>query len=385
MTQLTQHRLLTAGICASWAAISVAPILKYFSHTLAGVSIVLGIISIAIGVRWLEWHNRSRPQISSLWLGAVFVLLAAAFIILYPISLKHVLNIGSDREDALRIELTAIRNHEYPYAARTFLGNPPTPLPGSMLLAAPFWWIGHIAWQNFFWLFLFILFLLQFFHYRATGALFVTVFVLLSPGTLSDFTSGGDYLTNYYYVAIALVLFVASLERPFLIRILAALFLGLTLSSRIIYWFALIPLMALALQRTSRSRSWVMFITTLGAAAAITLPVFGSHPFQGLMQQLSQNAVKLRYIPSILHAELTLPLLAVSICCASFFIRMNLPRLFLILSSANLIVLAPFVATFALHSAKLGYSFFYLSVCSLSFSLWALTQFECKSKDLSTE
>lgn len=39
-------------------------------------------------------------------------------------------------------------------------------------------------------------------------------------------------------------------------------------------------------------------------------------------------------------------------------------------------MLAPFVPTFALHSYKLRYAFFYLSVSTLSFSLWALSRYE---------
>jgi hypothetical protein len=55
---------------------------------------------------------------------------------------------------------------------------------------------------------------------------------------------------------------------------------------------------------------------------------------------------------------------------------MNLPRLFLFFSVATFILLAPFVATFALYSDKLRYAFFYLSVSTLSFSLWALSRYE---------
>jgi hypothetical protein len=45
-------------------------------------------------------------------------------------------------------------------------------------------------------------------------------------------------------------------------------------------------------------------------------------------------------------------------------------------------MLAPFVVTFALHSDKLRYAFFYLSVSTLSFSLWALSRYEQKSPRL---
>jgi hypothetical protein len=371
------HRLLLIlSICLGWGLISLAPIWKYLSHPKAVVAFVAGLLAIALGMHWLDRLNRRERQISGHWFVLLFLVLTAAFAILYPLSLKHTLNRGSDREDALRIELNAVRHHQYPYDTRTFLGNPPTPLPGAMLLAAPFFAIGHIAWQNFLWLALFFFFTLRFFRYRSTALFFLAVLLLFAPGNLSDFTSGGDYLTNFFYLAIAVVLFARSLDLPFYACVPAAIFLGVTLSSRIVYSVVLIPLLALALQRSPRSRAFFLFAVVLLSAAAITLPVFSPHPFTHLLQQLNQNSGKLRYISSSLHPRWTLPLLAVMVSCVAFFIRMDLPRLFLVFSVASFLMLAPFVATFALYSATLRYAFFYLSVCSLSFSLWALSRYE---------
>jgi len=368
--------LLIFSVCGAWALISWAPLYKYLSHGKATAAMLLGILFIAIGMGSLERLNRQQRQIGIGWLLLLFLLFTAAFAVLYPISLKHTLNAGSDREDALRIELDAIHRHQYPYDARTFLGNPPTPLPGAMLLAAPFFALGHIAWQNFLWMALFFVFTIRFFQHRVTALFFLTVFLLLEPANLADFTSGGDYLTNFFYLAIAAALFVRSLDRPSQVRIPAALFLGVTLSSRILYAVILIPLLALTLQRTSRSRAIALFTIVFTAAAAVTFPVFAPHAFTHLLQQLDQNAPKLRYIPTALHPTWTLPLLAVIVACTTFFIPMNFPRLLLTFSISSFVMLAPFVVTFALHSEKLRYNFSYLSVCTLSFSLWALSRYE---------
>jgi hypothetical protein len=109
------------------------------------------------------------------------------------------------------------------------------------------------------------------------------------------------------------------------------------------------------------------------------------------MQQFDQNSGKLRYLPHALHPRLTLPLLAITVSCIAFFVRMDLPRLFLTFSAASFVMLAPCVTTFTLHSEKLWYAFFYLSICTLSFSLWALSRYEhisgnmeAKSKDAIT-
>ncbi len=98
---------------------------------------LLGILFICLGMRGLDRLNQQQRQISAGWLLVLVLILTAAFAVLYPISQKPSLNRGSDREDALRIELNAVYHHQYPYGTHTFLGNPPTPLPGAMLLAHP--------------------------------------------------------------------------------------------------------------------------------------------------------------------------------------------------------------------------------------------------------
>jgi hypothetical protein len=354
----------------------VAPIWKYLSQPKAACATFVGILSIATGMYWLDQLNRKCRQVGLAWLLLLFFMFAVAFTTFYPISLKHSLNRGSDREDALRIELVAIRDHQYPYDARTFLGNPPTPLPGALLLAAPFFAIGHIAWQNLLWLSLFFYFTIRFFRYRATAVLFLAVLLLLSPSNLNDFTSGGDYLTNFFYVAIAIAFFIRSLGSPFYACISAAAFLGLTLSSRGIYLVVLGPLLVLTFQRTTRLRTAILFGVVLVGFAAITLPIFMPHPATQLLRQLSQNSGKLRYIPDALHPQWVLPLLGLIVIGVSPFVRMDIGRLFLIFSLSSFVMLAPPIAMLTIHMGKLPYECSYFAVSVLSFSLWALSRYE---------
>ena len=376
MAQSTRRLLLVLSVCLAWAMISVAPVWKYISHAKAGAATALGLLAIAFGMYRLDRLNRRQRQIGTGWFVLLFLALTAAFAVLYPISLKHTLNSGSDREDALRLELMAIHHHQYPYDARTFQGNPPTPLPGALLLSVPFFALGHIAWQNFLWYALFFIFTMHFFRYRATALFFLTVFLLLAPANLSDFTSGGDYLTNFFYVAIASALFTRSLSCSLRDSIFAALFLGITLSSRSIYLTVLIPLFVLTVQRTTRFRATVLFGTVLATAAVVTLPIFMPYPIAHLLRQLSQNSDKLRYIPGALHAQGTLPLLAAIVACLTVNARMDLPRMFLSFSAASFATIAPPVAMLAIHRGKPSYELSYLSVSVLSYSLWALTRWE---------
>jgi hypothetical protein len=385
MTQVVSIRLqllhhlrfcLILSVCFAWALCSLAPIWKYLSHPKAVVATAIGVSLISLGMYWLDRLNRRRRQISLRWFLLLFLVLTAAFYALYPISLKHTLNSGSDREDALHIELSAIRQHRYPYDARTFLGNPPTPLPGALLLAVPFFAVGHIAWQNFLWLALFFYFTIHFFRYRATALFFLAVFLLFSPSNLSDFTAGGDYLTNFFYVAIAITIFIRSLGRPLYVSIPAAVFVGLTLSSRSIYVVVLVPVLAIALQHITRSRAAILFGIILAAAAAVTVPIFWPHPLANLLRQLSQNPGKLRYIPGALHPQWTLPLLGFAVISISLFTQMDIRRLFLIFSISSFVMLAPPITMLAIHMGKLPYECSYLSISALPFSLWALSRYE---------
>jgi hypothetical protein len=180
------------------------------------------------------------------------------------------------------------------------------------------------------------------------------------------------------------MLFNWSLDRSLYACIPAALFLGVALSSRVIYGVVLIPLLALALQCISRMRTVLLFSAVIIAAAAVTLTVFEPHPFPQLLQQLGQNAGKLRYIPDALYPRKTLPVLAVLVACMSLFVRMDLPRLFLIFSIASFVMLAPFAITLAFHSEMLRFNLSYLSVSTLAFALWALARYERLPKIIPT-
>jgi hypothetical protein len=149
------HRLARAclvfSVCASWTLISAAPLWRYLSHGKALMAMTLAVVSIAVAMSWMARPRQLGGSVGLKWFVLLYLAFAAAFIILYPVSLRHTLNQGSDREDALRIELSAVHQGRYPYDGRTYLGHAPTPLPGAMLLAAPFYAAGHIAWQNFPW------------------------------------------------------------------------------------------------------------------------------------------------------------------------------------------------------------------------------------------
>jgi len=366
------------AIAAGWLAISTAPLWKYLSHPKAIAAAAFGVLGIATGMLIVDRLNRRGWQPGYGWLAALYLLLAVAILILYPLSLRHTFNAGSDREDAIRVSLNAIQHHQFPYSARTYLNNPPTPLPGALLLATPFHALGHIVWQNLFWTALFFLLSLRIFRHRATALFFLTLFFLCTPVVINDLVTGGDYIINFLYITIAVVLFVSALQRRLPVAMLAAAFLGIAISSRAIYPLVLIPLLALTLQRSSRGRTAALFTVVTATAAAVTLPVFTPHPLTRLLHQLMLTSSNVVTLPHSLHLVIILPLLALLILGSAFFLQMNLQCLSLLFALATVIILAPPAIAQALLGNTTAVS--YLAVPVMAMSLCVLARYEIADK-----
>jgi len=125
------------------------------------------------------------------------VALVAAFVIGVPDGLYDALGGGSDRADALDVALTELASGRYPYTATTYLGNPITPLPGALLLAAPFWWVtGSAAWQNVAWTLLLLPVLNGGFRLRPGPTALWVLAVLGGLEVLREFLIGDDLVTS---------------------------------------------------------------------------------------------------------------------------------------------------------------------------------------------
>lgn len=149
------------GSTAGRAALAVVLVVTSW-HTAWNLGGAVGAVAYALAVPvatvlllpWLVERLRRAPPavVPAMALGAVAVLVAA-FVLGVPASHADALGVGSDRADALGVALARLADGRYPYTATTYLGNPITPLPGALLLAAPAWWVtGSAATQNVLWL-----------------------------------------------------------------------------------------------------------------------------------------------------------------------------------------------------------------------------------------
>ncbi len=207
------------------------------------------------------------------------------------------------------------------------------------------------------------------------------MFLVTALGNLNDLDVGSDYMTDIMYVSIALFLLAQAVTRPAsTVKVtLAVVFLGVALSSRVLYFVVIPPVLALTLQRTSTRRALVIIGGVLLTCAMVTLPVFLPHAFSLLRAQLNQNADKLRLLPRFLSGN-TLPATALLLSSISFLIHMNLLRIFLLVGMATLVLVLP--PMFFIIQAEGGFArplttdIEYFAVSAVFLAIWAMAAWE---------
>jgi len=280
------------------------------------------------GRRWLAITVQPlrRPFVI---LAGVLVIL---FLALYPIAKSGWLGPGSDRDDALNVALAALLAGSYPYHALTYLGNPPTPMPGALLLALPFYVIGNSALQNLFWMPIFVRFCRTWFINREVALFFSIMFVLACPGVLQDYVTGGDYAINCIYVAIAIDLVARRCDRDWSRWqiFLAYGFLAVALSSRPIFIVSLPVIAAWLLQRTGLRAAVEFAVYEVLALLLINGPFYFHDPASFPAFNLSG---KLADLPQSFYPGLLVPALCIAIASLSFFTWLNRCQIFGMISA----------------------------------------------------
>jgi hypothetical protein len=187
---------------------------------------------------------------------------------------------SSDADDALDLALEQIRAGAFPYRTKTFLDNPITPLPGALLLAAPFHLLGDAALQNLFWLTVMLAGLAWYTRDLALSFVLALGVFALSPNVIYHVLQGTDYISNGIYVLVFSTMLLETERRraPTWLCVLASVLLGIALSSRLNF-LVTTPLLFLAL---CELRGWRRAIAAVLPCAmafvAVTLPFYLSDP-----------------------------------------------------------------------------------------------------------
>mgnify|MGYP000101546556 CR=1 FL=1 len=256
----------------------------------------------------LPWICGAGQGLTGLWIAcricrfsrristviAIFTLLTliTAFAIIFPpLNRGEIYHGASDRDEGLNVATSALLKGQYPYTATGIVeasgslvgpgGNPISPLPGELILAAPFVALaGEGAWQNFFWLGVFWLSMALFsgngksFHAGpATGALLL----LLSSPTITgaEIMTGGDLLA----ISLALLIscaWVQRAERKVFI-VISSILCGLAIAARP-HFFMVLPLLFASLLYRRVTCPLYRIITVIVVSSGVTLPFWAFNP-----------------------------------------------------------------------------------------------------------
>ena len=181
----------------------------------------------------LTFPARLPTRILRLFTVVTAVAVVAAVIIGYRTFDVDLPDRGSDDDDAHEVGVSALVAGENPYRQRTYLGNPISPMPGALLLAAPFALAGSAAAQNVFWIAVFFVVVA-----RESGGVRIALGLcwtaLLSLAVWHDLVTGTSHAANGIYVVVAIVWYARSRG-----SVAASVFLGVTLASRANFLFVL--------------------------------------------------------------------------------------------------------------------------------------------------
>jgi len=232
--------------------------------------VVLGTITCA-GVPAVPRLRARLSDRQAVTAGAVaLAMLGVLFAITYPHANRQTPDGGSDRDDGADVGARLLIDGKYPYDGRTYFGKRVSQLPGGLVLAAPFVALGKSAYAAFFWLpVLFILLRARFREWRTP--LLLTLFGLcLAPALVREVMTGGDLVANGIGVLCATWL-VLRVRQP-IPSALAALLLGVVLSWRLSFAFALPALFVALMQLHGTRRACTAAVLAVASFTAITLP-----------------------------------------------------------------------------------------------------------------
>lgn len=259
---------------------SLGQVQKYLGNSIVFVYIISVFLVILFGYRHiLKRLQRVLTEKRAMRLVLItFFCLMLVFVIVYPIINANMPGKGSDRDDDLDLSTKEFLKGDYPYYCKTYLGNSITHFPGSIFLAVPFLILfGKSAYQNFFWLLIFVFLARKYLKSASSALILFWVVLFLSPVVIQELLTGGDLISNGIYVLTFSLFMFNCATNPGTVRwkkILSALLLGIALSSRANFILVL-PLVFSALISNAGLKSAIKYVAiTLVAFTAITIPFY---------------------------------------------------------------------------------------------------------------
>jgi hypothetical protein len=355
----------------------------FYKHLgIAGVVsyVLVASVIILVGSMLLRSFHMFASQ-QSIWLAAVmtFLALLITLIVIYPVVDKGLVINGkvvfgeSDNDDALNKATSELLRGRYPYYPKTDLGNPISPLPGSLILAVPFVLAGHVAYQNLFWLVVF--FAAMIYHLkdgRSALVLLWAIFVLSPTVVLYQFEVGNDYISNSLFVLLFTWLLINSVSQTNARdwkKLVSAILFGIGLSSRANF-ILIVPLVFSTLVQTAGHRSAFKWSAiALLTFVVVTIPFYLSDP-SGFSPLWAFS--KLGQFESIFPLSgIVIPLAASIVSFGLSFQRMDLTLLFRNCAIVQAIPVLCGAILSILQTGMIDVAFAYFSIFFLFFSVFS--------------
>lgn len=318
-----------------WLVPSLGPLYKHGG--MAGL--VAAALAAAVGIYCLlilARQGRLRP--TTAWFVALCVVGTVLFVVLWPLANDGTFGPGSDRDEALDVALRAALAGRFPYADNTYLGNPPTPMPGALILALPFHLAGSAAWQNPVWLIGFVWWCCRFFQQKSLAWMAAALFVLACPASLLDFVVGGDYLVNIVYVMIAADLALSAIEGDSRWqRHLAYAFLAIAISSRPIYAVVPVVVAGYAFRRVGIARAGEFCLGVGALLLVLNLPFYLHDPARFPTRHVFDKVAGIPFAEFVA----AMPVVALGVAAAAFVVPLRRAEAFGLVALALAVLMYP--------------------------------------------
>lgn len=205
------------------------------------------------------------------WMNPVLywiVVVLGAVASLWALQWSDRMALNVDRWSALQSGLEALFNGQYPYTAKTHLNHMSSNFPGTLLLDAPFYALGDVAYLG---VFAFVLFAFALYKTLPKAqAFYILVLLFASIVFWYEMIVVSDFMPNILILISFLLLWRHYFEQDLFQRpILLALFLSILVLTRGIVWIPLLLFFAPAFFKTSNSRKLQFIIAFIVFAALV--------------------------------------------------------------------------------------------------------------------
>lgn len=213
---------------------------KYFERiTVYYPILTLVIIVLQLGVLNFDFYKKLNNFHKKVILILLFVFaIIGAFLVFSKISI-YTLNV--DRWSVIYSFWESFFNGEYPYFAKSHMNNPPGPMPVYFIIALPFYLINEIGWMPLVAVFLGVAFLKKN-QLSISNQLIFTLFMFSFMGFYWELISRSTILLNAILVVLILIYSEKSISKHNYSFYLSAIFVGVILSTRMVFIMPFISL-----------------------------------------------------------------------------------------------------------------------------------------------